>query len=139
AGTFVSRQRPWLATALAGGNLVVNAMVAFALCSPFGVTGVVLGTVAGTVGMALAQAAVLRVRLGGIDAARTLDAILRMLVAAAALCAAAYAVWWGLDRELGRALWAQCVSVGLAITAGTVVYAAGVWILRVPEARQIRA
>ena len=51
----------------------------------------------------------------------------------------AYAVWWGLDHELGRALWAQCVSVGLAIAAGTAAYAAGVWILRVPEARQIRA
>ncbi|TMK68387.1 MAG: murein biosynthesis integral membrane protein MurJ [Actinobacteria bacterium] len=137
--TFFSLQRPWLTTALAGGNLVVNAVVALALYSPFGVTGVVLGTVAGTVGMALAQAAVLRVRLGGIDAARTLDAILRMLVATAALCAAAYAVWWGLDHELGRALWAQCVSVGLAIAAGTAAYAAGVWILRVPEARQIRA
>ena len=40
---------------------------------------------------------------------------------------------------VGRALWAQCVSVGFAIAAGTVVYAAAVWILRVPEARQIRA
>src|SRR5256714_2876540 len=137
--TFFSLQRPWLTTALSGGNLVVNAVVALALYKPLGVTGVVLGTVAGTVGMSLAQAWVLRGELGGIDATRTLDAILRMLVAAAGLCAASYAVWWGLDRELGRALWAQCVSVGLAIAVGTVVYAAGVWILRVPEARQIRS
>jgi putative peptidoglycan lipid II flippase len=136
--TFFSLQRPWLTTALAGGNLVVNSLVALALYEPLGVTGVVLGTVAGTVGMALAQAAVLRVRLGGIDAARTLDAIVRMLAATAALAAVSYGVWWALDDELGRALWAQCVSVGAAIAAGTGVYAAGVWILRVPEARQIR-
>jgi hypothetical protein len=89
--------------------------------------------------MALAQAWVLRGALGGIDAARTLDAILRMLAAAAALSAVAYGVWSVLDDELGRALWAQCVAVGVAIAAGTVVYAVGVWLLRVPEARQIRA
>src|ERR687884_246093 len=137
--TYFSLQRPWLTTALAGGNLVTNALVALALYKPLGVTGVVLGTVAGTVGMALAQAWVLRGQLGGIDAARTLDAIVRMLAAAAALCAVAYGVWSVLDDELGRALWAQCVSVGSAIAAGTAVYAAGVWLLRVPEARQIRA
>jgi putative peptidoglycan lipid II flippase len=136
--TFFSLQRPWLTTALAGGNLLVNAVVALVLYKPLGVTGVVLGTVAGTVGMAAAQAAVLRRRLGGIDAGRTLDAVVRMLAAAAALSGVAYGVWWLLDRELGRALWAQCVSVGVALAAGTAVYAAGVWLLRVPEARQIR-
>src|ERR671932_224529 len=98
--TFFSLQRPWLTTALAGGNLVVNAVVALALYKPLGVTGVVMGTVAGTVGMALAQAWVLRGELGGIDAARTLDAILRMLVAAAGLSAASYGVWSGLDEVL---------------------------------------
>jgi putative peptidoglycan lipid II flippase len=137
--TFFSLQRPWLTTALSAGNLLVNALVALALYKPFGVTGVVLGTVAGTVGMAAAQAAVLRGQLGGIDAGTTLDAVVRMLAAAAALSGVAYGVWWVLDHELGRALWAQCVSVGLAIVSGSAVYAAGVWILRVPEARQIRA
>src|SRR5207247_4338645 len=92
--TFFSLQRPWLTTALSGGNLILNAVVALALYRPLGVTGVVLGTVAGTVGMALAQAVVLRRQLGGIDAGRTLDAIGRMLVATAGLCAASYAVWW---------------------------------------------
>ena len=62
-----------------------------------------------------------------------------MLVGAAALSLVAYAVWDALDTALGRALWAQCVSVGFAIAAGTAVYAAAVWVLRVPEARQIRS
>ncbi len=137
--TFFSLQRPWLTTALSGANLLVNAVVALALYSPLGVTGVVLGTVAGTVGMAFAQAVVLRGQLQGIDARRTLDAIARMLVAAAALSAVGYGVWRAVDGAVGRALWAQIVSVGLAITAGTVVYAAAVWVLRVPETRQIRA
>jgi putative peptidoglycan lipid II flippase len=137
--TFFSLQRPWLTTALSGGNLVVNAVVALALYSPFGVTGVVLGTVAGTVGMSAAQAFVLRRELGGIDGRRTLDAVARMLVATAALCGVSYGVWWVLDRALGIALWAQIVSVGFAIAAGAAVYAAVVWVLRVPEARQIRS
>src|ERR671932_2910339 len=38
--TFFSLQRPWLTTALAGGNLVINAVVALALYKPLGVTGV---------------------------------------------------------------------------------------------------
>ena len=63
--TFFSLQRPWLTTALSGGNLLINAVVALALYSPFGVTGVVLGTVGGTVGMACAQAFVLRGQLQG--------------------------------------------------------------------------
>src|SRR5205807_761739 len=83
--------------------------------------------------MALCQALVLRGQLRGIDGRRTVDAILRMLVGAAALSLVAYAVWDALDTALGRALWAQCVSVGFAIAAGTAVYAAAVWVLRVPE------
>jgi putative peptidoglycan lipid II flippase len=47
-------------------------------------------------------------------------------------------VWRLLDDQLGAALWAQCVSVGVAIAVGMAVYAAGVWLLRVPEARQIK-
>jgi len=62
-----------------------------------------------------------------------------MLAAAAVLCGVAYGVWRVLDEAVGRALWAQCVSVGFAIAAGSAVYAAGVWVLRVPEARQIKA
>jgi putative peptidoglycan lipid II flippase len=135
--TFFSLQRPWLTTALSGANLAVNAVVALALYAPLGVTGVVLGTVAGTVTMATCQALVLRGQLGGIDARRTIDAVARMLIATAALCAVGYGVWWALDHELGRALWAQIVSVGFAICGGTVVYAAIVWVLKVPEARQI--
>jgi len=65
--TFFSLQRPWLTTALSGANLLVNAVVALALYSPLGVTGVVLGTVAGTVAMATCQALVLRGQLGGIE------------------------------------------------------------------------
>ena len=49
--TFFSLQRPWATTALAGVNLAVNAVLAAALYGPFGIAGIVIGTVAGTVVM----------------------------------------------------------------------------------------
>ncbi|HEX8645610.1 MAG TPA: murein biosynthesis integral membrane protein MurJ [Thermoleophilaceae bacterium] len=135
--TYFSLQRPWMTTALAGANMVVNAIVALALYEPLGVGGIVIGTVVGTVGMALAQAWYLRPDLGGVEGAQTLAALIRMLAAAALLAGVAYATWWALDEALGGALWAQIVSVGAAIATGTAAYAAAVWLLRIEEARQI--
>ena len=136
--TFFSLQSPWATTALAGANLVVNALVALALYEPLGIAGIVIGTVAGTLVMTLAQGWLLRGRLGGIEGAATLTAALRMLLAAALLAAAAYGAWYGLDDQLGRSLPAQAGAVGAAIGAGLAVYAAAVWALGVQEARQIR-
>ncbi len=135
--TFFSLQRPWATTALSGVNLVVNVALAAALYEPFGIAGIVIGTVAGTVAMCVAQALVLRGELGGVEGARTFGAAARMLPAAALLGAVAYGVWYGLDEALGRGIVAQIAAVGGAIAAGLAVYAAAVWVLRVPEARQI--
>jgi putative peptidoglycan lipid II flippase len=136
--TFFSLQRPWLTTALAGLNLCVNAALAAALYGPFGIAGIVLGTVVGTVTMCLAQGWVLRGELGGIEGRRTLGAAVRMLAAGALLGAVAYGVWDGLDSGLGRSLIAQIVSVGTALVAGFAVYAGAVWAMRLPEALQIK-
>jgi putative peptidoglycan lipid II flippase len=135
--TFFSLQRPWVTTALAGANLAVNAVVALALYQALGVAGIVIGTVLSTMGMALAQGFLLRPDLDGIEGTRTLAATLRMLLAAAGLAAVAFLVWAPLDAALGRALPAQAASLGVAISAGIAVYCAGVWVLRVPEARQV--
>ncbi len=135
--TFFSLQRPWATTALAGLNMVVNVAVSALLYRPFGIAGIVIGTVVGTVVMTVAQGAMLRPLLGGIETARTVAAAARMLVAAAALAAAGWLVWRGLDAVLGRGLLAQVVSVGAGIVCGLGTYAAAVWIFRVPEARQV--
>jgi putative peptidoglycan lipid II flippase len=136
--TFFSLQRPWATTALAGANLVVNAALAAALYGPFGISGIVIGTVVGTVVMCLSQGYMLRGDLGGIEGARTLSVAVRMLVSAAFLAGVTYGVWYGLDSALGRSLLGQIGSVGVGITAGVAVYAGGVWVLGVQEARQIR-
>jgi putative peptidoglycan lipid II flippase len=137
--TFFSLQRPWATTALALANLVVNAGLAAVLYSPFGIAGIIIGTVAGTIVMCVAQGRMLRSDLGGVEGMRTLAAGVRMLAAAALLGAAAYGAWYGLDQALGRSLAAQVASVGGGIGAGAALYAAGVWVLQVPEARQLRA
>jgi putative peptidoglycan lipid II flippase len=136
--TYFSLQRPWMTTALAGANMAVNALVALALYKPLGVGGIVIGTVAGTVGMAIAQAWYLRPDLNGVEGAKTVGAIVKMLFAATALGAAAYGTWWVLDETIGRAIWSQAVAVGAAILVGTLVYIAAVLALRIDEASQIR-
>jgi putative peptidoglycan lipid II flippase len=135
--TFFALQRPWVTTALSGANLVVNAAVSFALYKPFGISGIVIGTAVGTLGMAGAQAWLVRRDTHGLEGPRVLAAVLRMLAAAALLCVVSYGVWWVLDDALGRALWAQAISVGGGVAAGTAVYGAAVWMLGVPEAKQI--
>jgi putative peptidoglycan lipid II flippase len=136
--TFFSLQRPWATTALAGVNLAVNAALAAALYGPYEIAGIVVGTVAGTIVMCVAQGWMLRSELGGIDGAQLVSSAIRMLVAAALLAAVAYLTWKGLDELLGRSFGGQAVSVLTAIVAGSGVYAATVWVLGVPEARQIR-
>jgi putative peptidoglycan lipid II flippase len=135
--TFFSLQQPWATTALSGLNLLVNAALAAALYGPFEIAGIVLGTVAGTIAMCVAQAWLLRRELDGVEAGRTLAAALRILMGAALLGAVSYGVWYGLDAVLGGSLVAQIVAVLGALGAGGAVYAATVWVLGVPEAHQI--
>jgi putative peptidoglycan lipid II flippase len=136
--TFFSLQRPWLVTRLSGITLVINVAVSIALAHVFGIAGIVLGTVVSTSAMTLMQARVLRVELHGrLEAGRTLHAVARMLFAAAALCAVAYAVWWALDDLLGRSLPAQICSVGVGLLAGLATYAALVLSMRIGEAERI--
>jgi putative peptidoglycan lipid II flippase len=134
--TFFGLQRPWATTALAVVNMIVNAVVALALYEPLGIAGIVIGTVAGTVVMTAAQGWLLRGELGGIEGRRTLAVGLRMLAAGAGLAAVSYLAWKGLDSLLGRDLLGQAIAVGAGIAAGLAAYAAAVWALRIPEARQ---
>jgi putative peptidoglycan lipid II flippase len=135
--TFFSLQRPWVPTAIAALNLVVTALVALALYAPFGVGGIVVGTVVATAASVLAQAIVLRRILGGLELGRFLDTAVRVTISAALLAGVSYLVWYGLDEALGRDLIAQIISLGVALAAGFAVYFAATLALRVPEAAQI--
>jgi putative peptidoglycan lipid II flippase len=135
--TFFSLQRPWVPTSIAGINLAVNAIVALALYAPFGVGGIVVGTVVATIASVIAQAVVLRDQLGGLELGRLLDTATRVTAAAAVLAGVAYLIWYGLDEALGRSTVAQLVSVGGGLLAGAAAYFGAVLALRVPEGAQI--
>ncbi len=135
--TFFSLQRPWTPTGLAGMTLLINVGVSAALYGPFGIAGVVIGTVASTMAMTVGQATFLRHKTGGLELPRTISTTIKVLIASAILGVVAYGTWYLLDQALGRSLLAQLISVGGAITLGSVVYAGVVLAMRVPEARQI--
>jgi putative peptidoglycan lipid II flippase len=135
--TFFSLQRPWAPTAVAVASLAINAAVSVALYEPFGIAGIVIGTVVSTAATTLAQGARLRKELGRLEVGATLTAVAKMLLAAVALAAVAYLAWRGLDELLGRGLAAQFVSVGVAVAAGTAAYVALVLAAGVPEARYL--
>jgi putative peptidoglycan lipid II flippase len=135
--TFFSLQRPWVPTAVAGSNLIVDIVFSFALYSPFGVGGVVAATVIATVSSVVAEVVILRRQLEGLELRRLMETAVRVIAAAAVLAAVSWLVWDGLDQALGRSTIAQLVSVGAALTAGFAAYFGAVLALRVPEARQI--
>jgi putative peptidoglycan lipid II flippase len=136
--TFFSIQRPWTTTRLAGINLLINAAVSVALYEPFGIAGIVLGTVVSTAAMTFMQGYALRGELHGrLELAETASAAIRITAAAAALGAVSYGVWWLLDDLLGQSVISQAIAVGTALIIGTSVYVALVLWARVPEARFI--
>ena len=137
--TFFALQRPWAPTVISLGSLVVNLAVSLALYKPYGIAGLVIGTVVSTAAMMLAQAWRLRGQLGGsVEGRRTAIAFAAVCVAALLLAVVAWTTWTLVDDVLGRSLIAQIVAMGLAGAAGAVTYAAAVLWLRLPEAHQVR-
>jgi putative peptidoglycan lipid II flippase len=135
--TFFSLQRPWMATGLAGMDLVVSTLAAWALYKPFGTGGIVAGTGIGTSAAAIAQAVVLRRELGGLEIGRLLATTARIAIASLALAGASYGVWHLLDAALGRGLFGEIVSLGSGLATGAVVYFAAARLLRIAELEQI--
>jgi putative peptidoglycan lipid II flippase len=114
--SFFSLQSPWVPTAIAFGNLGLNALLD-AVFYRVGVWGIPLATslvnIAGTGALLL----VLRRRTGRIGGRVLVESYARIAVAAALSAAVAYGVWFGLDAVFGRSLGGQIVSVGGAVLA----------------------
>ncbi|HEY4778825.1 MAG TPA: murein biosynthesis integral membrane protein MurJ [Solirubrobacterales bacterium] len=135
--TFFSLQRPWRATTLAVIDLVVSILAALALYKPFGVAGIVAGTGIGTTAAVVAQAAILRRELDGLELGRLFSTTVRITLASAALAGVAWGVWKLLDEALGRGLLGQVASVGGGLVLGAVTYFAIAKLLRIAELEQI--
>jgi putative peptidoglycan lipid II flippase len=129
---FFSLQSNWIPTAVALANLGLNAVLDWAFYR-FGTWGIPLSTsfvnIAGTAVLLF----LLRRRLGRIDLRATSDTLARVITASAVLAGVAFGVWYLVDRGLGRSFGGQVVSVGLALTAGTLSYLLACRALRVRE------
>jgi putative peptidoglycan lipid II flippase len=137
--TFFSLKRPWIPTALAAMNMVVDIVVSLALYKPFGIAGIVIGTVAANVVMTWLQLRRLRVGFNGrLEGGQTTMITVRIVVATAIVTPLGYLVWKGLESILGIGVIAEIIAVGFGLTVASVVYARLVLWMRIPEARQIR-
>ncbi len=135
--TFFALQRPWIPTGIAAANLAITAIASWAFYKPFGVGGIVAATALATGVSVLAQAVLLRRQLGGLELTRFVDTTIRVSIGSAALAAVSYGLWDVLDQQLGRALWAQIVSLGIGLTAGGITYLVASRLMRIPELNQI--
>jgi putative peptidoglycan lipid II flippase len=135
--TFFSLQRPWMATGLAGLDLVISALGALVLYKPFGTGGIVAGTGIGTTAAVLAQAVVLRREFDGLELRRLANTGTRIVIASAALAAVSFGAWDVLDNLLGRGLAGQIVSLGTALGLGGLVYLVAARLMKIAELEQI--
>jgi putative peptidoglycan lipid II flippase len=118
---FFSLQSNWIPTAVALGNLGLNAALDAAFYR-FGTWGIPLATSCVNLAGTAVLLTLMRRRLGRIGGRTIADSVMRILVASAALAGAAYGTWWALDDELGRSFGAQLFAVVTALLAGTAAY-----------------
>jgi len=135
--TFFSLQRPWMATGLAGFDLVVSILGAALLYKPFGTGGIVAGTGIGTTAAVVAQTVVLRREFDGLELRRLFATTVKITIAAAALAAVAFGVWDVLDNALGRGLFGQIVSLGVGLGLGGLTYLGLAKLMGIAELDQI--
>ena len=129
---FYGLQSNWLPTVIAVGTLILNAILDVAFY-PVGVWGIPFATsLVNIVGTAFLVYYLVK-RVGDVHLRTVGEAIGRIVLASLALGAASFAVWYSLDRALGRAVPAQIVSLGLALAVGAVVYFGACRLLHVRE------
>jgi putative peptidoglycan lipid II flippase len=129
---FFSLQSPWIPTAVAFGNLGLNAALD-GVFYRFGTWGIPLSTTLVNIAGTAALLDLLRRRLGGMELARTARAFVLITIASTVLAGVSYGVWRLLDEALGRSLGAQIASLGAALVAGIGAYAISCRLLGVRE------
>lgn len=136
--TFFAVQRPWIPTAMAALNIVVDIVVSIGLYKPLGIAGLIIGTVAANVVMTALLLHRLRIGFNGrLEGGQTTMITARVVVASALLALVSWVVWRLLDDLLGTSLVGQLISVGAAAAAGGLIYARAVLAMRIPEAHQV--
>ena len=136
--TFFAVQRPWIPTALAAMNIVVDVILSVGLYKPLGIAGLVIGTVVANAVMTGLQLYRLRIGFNGrLEGGQTTMITARITLASAVLAVVSWVVWRLLDSIIGASVPAQIVSVGGAGLAGLYIYSRAVLAMRIPEAHQV--
>jgi putative peptidoglycan lipid II flippase len=135
---FFSLQSNWLPTAIALGNLFLNAILDLAFYR-VGVWGIPLATAICNIAGTWALLILLRRRLGRIDGGAIASTTIRVAVASAVVAAVAWTLWHPLDSALGRSFPGQVVSLGVALGGSIVAYAVCCRLLQVQEMQALRA
>jgi putative peptidoglycan lipid II flippase len=129
---FFSLQQPWTPTWAALASLVLNVAL-YAALYRVGTWGIPLAISLSNVAATGLLILLLRRRLERLALRRTVRTLVLVTIASAALAAAAYGVWRGLDEALGRSLGAQIVSLGGGLAAGVGAYLISCRLLGVRE------
>ncbi len=138
--TFFALQRPWIPTKLAAINMTVDIIVSVALYKPLGIAGLVIGTAAANIVMAVLQLRRLRIGFNGrLDLHQTAMISARILLASVITGVVARLVWELLNGILGTSFPGQLASVGVAVMLAGGVYAWMVSHMRIPEWQQIES
>jgi len=115
------------------GNLVLNAVLCWALHGPLGVPGLTLSMATVSVVNFFVLLILLRRRLGRVDGRRIAASAGRALVAAAALAAVSAAVWHALGGLASGGFWSQLVALTAAVGAGGATYVGLARLMRLEE------
>jgi putative peptidoglycan lipid II flippase len=129
---FFSLQSPWVPTAIALGNLGVNAALDAAFYR-YGVWGIPLATSFVNMAGTAALIVVFRRRIGRMDGRALVRSYSLIIVASAVAAGVAFGVWYALDHMLGRTLLAQIATVGSGLAAAVAVYLLCARIFRIRE------
>jgi putative peptidoglycan lipid II flippase len=129
---FFSLQQNWLPTAVALGNLFLNAVLDVAF-SPVGTWGIALSTSLVNLAGSAALFVLLRRKIGRVGFSDISTSFVRILAAAALAGATAFGVWTAIDSAVGRSLGGQLVSVLPAVAAAVAVYFGACFALKVRE------
>jgi putative peptidoglycan lipid II flippase len=130
---FFSLQANWVPTAIALGNLFLNAVLDYVLGKWVGIWGIPLATAVCNIAGTWALLVVLRRRIARVGGAEIASTTTRVVLASAAVAGVSWIVWKPLDSALGRSFPAQAVSLGIALGAAVGVYLVACRLLRVRE------
>jgi putative peptidoglycan lipid II flippase len=134
--SFFSLQSPWVPTAVALGNLGLNAALDAAFYS-LGTWGIPLSTSLCNIAGTLALIQLLRRKIGRVELKGTVRSTALVLVGSGALAVVAHEAWAGLDSVLGRSVGAQIVALLAALAAGLLAYVVASLLLGVRELRPL--